>query len=115
MRHPSDDLVDRFQKGALSRRELIAGLMALGASASQIQRDVLTESMHLTLIGLTFGFLLSAAAGVALGNRLFGVAPTDPPTYGGVLVLLAIASLVASYVPAWRAGHVNVVEALRQE
>ena len=89
--------------------------MALGASASQIQRDVIAESLRLTLIGLTFGFLLSAAAGVALGNRLFGVAPTDPPTYGGVFVLLAIASLVASYLPAWRAGHVNVVEALRQE
>ena len=34
MRHPSDDLVDRFEMGALSRRELIAGLMALGTSAA---------------------------------------------------------------------------------
>ncbi len=34
MRHSADDLVDRFEKGALSRRELIAGLMALGASTS---------------------------------------------------------------------------------
>jgi metallothiol transferase len=34
VQHPSDDLVDRFEKGALSRRELIAGLMALGAAAT---------------------------------------------------------------------------------
>ena len=39
MRHPSDDLVDRFEKGALSRRELIAGLMALGASSSLTGSD----------------------------------------------------------------------------
>jgi len=32
-----------------------------------------------------------------------------------VFILLAIASLVASYLPAWRAGRVNVVDALRQE
>ena len=39
MRHPSDDLVDRFEKGVLSRRELIAGLMALGASSSLAASD----------------------------------------------------------------------------
>jgi lactoylglutathione lyase len=39
VRHPSDDLVDRFEKGALSRRELIAGLMALGASSSLAGSD----------------------------------------------------------------------------
>jgi catechol 2,3-dioxygenase-like lactoylglutathione lyase family enzyme len=39
VRHPSEDLVDRFEKGALSRRELIAGLMALGASASVTGSD----------------------------------------------------------------------------
>ena len=64
---------------------------------------------------LAIGFLLSVAAGMALGNRLFGIAATDPATYGGVFVLLAMASLAAAYVPAWRAGQVNVVEALRQE
>jgi predicted permease len=89
--------------------------MALGASAAQIQRSVISESLRLTLIGLTVGFFLSVAAGLALGNRLFGIAPTDPATYTGVFVLLALASVAAAYLPAWRAGQVNVVEALRQE
>jgi len=46
---------------------------------------------------------------------LFGITPTDPITYAGVFTLLGVASLLASYLPAWRAGRVNVVEALRQE
>ncbi len=38
-----------------------------------------------------------------------------PSTYAGVFVVLAIASLLASYLPAWRAARVNVIEVLRQE
>jgi hypothetical protein len=89
--------------------------LALGASAAQIQRDVVRESLKMTTIGLAVGFVLSAAVGLAGESMLFGVTPTDPPTYAGVFTVLALASLAASYVPAWRAGRVSVVEALRQE
>jgi ABC-type antimicrobial peptide transport system permease subunit len=89
--------------------------MALGASSAQIQRAVVREALGVTSIGLLLGFSLSAAAGATFRRALFGITPTDPPTYGAVFVLLALASLIASYVPAWRAGRVNVVEALRQE
>lgn len=89
--------------------------MALGASSVQIQHAVIREALRLTLIGLLLGFALSVAAGAAFRRALFGITPTDPPTYLAVFVLLAGASVVASYVPAWRAGKVNVMEALRQE
>jgi predicted permease len=89
--------------------------MALGASASLIQREVIGEALRLTVAGLTIGFALSAAAGAAFRSVLFGVTPTDPLTYAGVFALLAAASIAAAYLPAWRAGRVNVVEALRQE
>jgi len=89
--------------------------LALGASTTMIQRAVIAEALRLTLAGLTIGFLLSAAAGVAFRSVLFGVTPTDPTTYAGVFVLLAAASVAAAYLPAWRAGRVNVVDALRQE
>jgi ABC-type lipoprotein release transport system permease subunit len=58
---------------------------------------------------------LSAAAAVGFKSLLFGVTPVDPITYVGVFVLLAVTSIVASYLPARRASCVNVVDALRQE
>ncbi len=89
--------------------------MALGASSQQIQSGVLREALRLTLVGLVIGFGLSVAVGLAFRGILFGITPTDPTTYAAVFALLALASLVASYLPAWRASRVNVVEALRQE
>jgi ABC-type antimicrobial peptide transport system permease subunit len=46
---------------------------------------------------------------------LFGVTPVDPLTYLGVFLLLGATSVVASYLPARRAGRVSVIDALRQE
>jgi predicted permease len=89
--------------------------MALGASSDRIQREVVVESLTTTTIGLALGFALSVGAGLAARSVLLGVTPTDPPTYAGVTGILAVASILASYLPAWRAGRVNVVEALRQE
>jgi ABC-type lipoprotein release transport system permease subunit len=89
--------------------------LALGASAAQVQRAVFVETLRTTALGLLLGFGLSLVAGLAARRMLFGVTPTDPPTYVGVVAVLASASLLASYLPAWRAGRVNVVEALRQE
>jgi ABC-type antimicrobial peptide transport system permease subunit len=89
--------------------------MALGASIPQIQASVVREAFLLTLPGLVIGLALSIASATAARAALFGVTTVDPVTYLGVLALLAVTSLIASYVPAWRAGRVNVVEALRQE
>jgi ABC-type antimicrobial peptide transport system permease subunit len=89
--------------------------MALGASSQQIQRSVIAEAFSLTLPGLLIGFALSAATAATFRAALFGVTPVDPATYGTVFVLLAAVSVLASYFPAWRAGRVNVIEALRHE
>jgi ABC-type lipoprotein release transport system permease subunit len=55
---------------------------------------------------------MTARAGRGL---LYGVTPSDAPTYAGVLAVLGAASLVACWVPARRAGRVNPVDALRDE
>ena len=89
--------------------------MALGASTGRIQAAVVRESIGHAIAGVVIGLAMSAALAIALRNVLFGVTPVDPATYVAVVVLLGLVSVVASYLPAWRASRVNVVEALRQE
>lgn len=89
--------------------------MAVGASGAQIRREVIGEALRLTWRGLALGFVLSVGVGVAARGVLFGVTPTDPATYLAVFAILSAASIAASYLPAWRAARINVVEALRQE
>lgn len=89
--------------------------LALGASARQIVGSVLREGAALTAIGLAAGLLLSVGLATLLRGALFGVTPTDPPTYGGVFLVLAFVSLFACYLPARRASRIDPVRALRQE
>jgi putative ABC transport system permease protein len=89
--------------------------LALGASARAIEGQVLGEAFRLCFQGVAIGFILSAGTAWAAAEFLADVRPIDPPTYAAVFLLLTIASVVASLLPAWRAGRVSVVEALRQE
>jgi predicted permease len=89
--------------------------IALGASRRQLIRGVLVEGLMLTAVGLGVGFLLSAGAANAGRNLLVGVTPTDPSTYLSVFALLAIVSLLASYLPARRVTRIDPVRALRQD
>ncbi len=89
--------------------------LALGASANRIQSSVIREAFTHAIPGLAIGFALSAGVAVAFKSVLFGVTPVDPLTYLGVFLLLGATSVVASYLPARRAGRVSVMDALRQE
>jgi predicted permease len=89
--------------------------LALGASTAQVRRFVLLEALRLVAPALLIGFALSAALASVLRSVLLDVSPLDPLVYGGVALLLAAASLGASYLPAWRAGRINVVDALRHD
>ncbi len=89
--------------------------IALGASARQLISSVLSESFRLTALGLVIGFALSVGVGTVLARVLYGVTPTDPVTFGSVFVLLAGASLLASYLPARRAASTDPMVVLRTE
>jgi putative ABC transport system permease protein len=89
--------------------------IALGASARQVLSTVLREGFGLTALGLLVGLLLSVGVAFAIRGALFGVTPTDGPTYAGVFALLGCVALVACCVPALAATRVNPVQALRQE
>jgi len=89
--------------------------IALGASARQVLSTVLGEGFALTAIGLSVGLLLSLGVALAARRVLFGVTPTDAPTYAAVLALLGCVALVACCLPARAATRVDPVQALRQE
>ena len=89
--------------------------IALGASARQVLSTVLGEGLALTAIGLCVGLLLSLGVALAARGALFGVTPTDAPTYAAVFALLGCVALVACCLPARAATRVDPVQALRQE
>src|SRR5436190_11758578 len=63
----------------VSRRTREIGIrMALGATARDVARMVLTEGARTTVIGLSIGLLLAAGVGKLLSGLLYRVSPFDP-------------------------------------
>jgi predicted permease len=89
--------------------------MALGAQRSTVYRLVMQQAGWLTLAGLLIGLVCSVGTSMLIRKLLFGVEAWDGITLGGVAVLLGLASVAASFLPARRAASVNPVEALRAE
>jgi ABC-type antimicrobial peptide transport system permease subunit len=89
--------------------------MALGAQAGTILRLVLRHGLTLTLVGLILGTSVSLSLTGFLRSQLFGVAPTDWLTFGGVAAMLCFVALFACYLPARRAAKVDPMVALRAE
>lgn len=67
---------------------------------------VLRESITTTSVGLAIGLGLGALLGWGLSAVIYQISPFDPVTLGGATGLLAVASIVASVVPARRAANV---------
>lgn len=99
----------------VNRRPEIGVRMALGAARGQVMGMVLKDAWSLLLIGFSIGTVLTLIAGRAASSLLFGLKPYDPLTILAAMVLLAIVSAVASYLPARRASRVDPMMALRYE
>ncbi len=101
---------------AVSQRTRELGIrIAIGARAVDVMRLLLRETATLVVIGLGLGLAAAFAVTRTLASLLYGVTSTDPLTFGGAALALGVVALVATYVPARRAGRVNPVEALRSE
>jgi ABC-type antimicrobial peptide transport system permease subunit len=89
--------------------------MALGAERGDVLQLVMRESMMLVVVGVLLGLAGAVAASRLIANLLFGLAPVDPATIGGAVVVMMLLSAVAGYLPARRASRVDPMVALRYE
>jgi predicted permease len=92
--------------------------MTLGASRSEVVRMVLKSGLQLTAIGVAAGLVLSFIAAkfaTSFSSLLFGIKATDLVTFSAVVGIVTIVSLLACYIPAYRASKVDPMIALRYE
>jgi putative ABC transport system permease protein len=89
--------------------------VAMGATSADIISIVMRQGMQLVALGGAAGLILAAAASRLLTRLLFGLPPTDPVTFAGATVVVALIGLVACWIPARRATQVDPLVALRCE
>jgi putative ABC transport system permease protein len=89
--------------------------LALGAHPRSVLKLVLGQGLALTLLGIAIGLAGALSLTRFVSSELFGVQPTDPPTFLAVPLILAGVATIASYIPARRATKVDPMVALRYE
>jgi predicted permease len=98
----------------ISRRTREFGIrLALGSGIPAIVAMVVGEGALLTASGAAIGLAGAMAAARAIRQLLYNVAPFDGLTLAAVAALLALVSLAAAAVPAWRAARIDPNTSLR--
>jgi predicted permease len=101
---------------SVARRTREIGIrMALGAQAGAVLRMIMREGSIMLVSGVALGLLLAVATAKILSGILYGVGPLDPIAFTVAPLVLTIAALIATWLPARRATQVDPVQALRAE
>ena len=99
--------------GVACRRVEIAIRMALGSTSAEVSRGVVFRALSLVAVGLTIGVIISLWASRFIATLLFGLAPRDPQTLLGSIIVLVSVALLASWLPAARAARIDPARVLR--
>jgi putative ABC transport system permease protein len=86
--------------------------MAIGASPNQVVSLVMWQGAQLAMMGVVLGLIAAALGAGALQSLLFDVKGLDPMTFALAPVVLGVAALLASYIPARRAARMSPVVAM---
>jgi putative ABC transport system permease protein len=89
--------------------------MALGARPGRVLLLVLRQGLFYTLVGIGVGLACALALTRVMSGLLYGVGASDPLTFAAIVVVLAVVSLIACYIPARRATRVDPLIALKYE
>src|ERR1700736_3666605 len=101
---------------SVARRTREIGIrMALGAQAGAVLRMIMREGSVMLVSGVALGLLLAIATARILSGILYGVGALDPVAFTVAPAVLAVAALIATWLPARRATRVDPVQALRAE
>jgi ABC-type antimicrobial peptide transport system permease subunit len=97
------------------RTQEIGIRMALGASAFDVRRHVMKQTVILVSGGIAIGIVGALISGQLMASLLYRMQPTDPATLAGTAFVLLAIALLAAYLPALRASRVDPMSALRTE
>jgi putative ABC transport system permease protein len=95
------------------RRQEIGVRIALGAQRGDVLSLVLRQGAMLALVGIAIGGVGALFLTRLIKGLVFGVSTADPVAFGGVIVLLTVVALLASWIPARRAARVDPMNVLR--
>lgn len=101
--------------GVTQRTPEIGVRMALGATARDVRRHIVGDTLRMAAAGIAIGAGVSLAIARVIVSLLYATSPTDPMTFALVVALLAGVALVAGYLPARRASRIDPMRALRAE
>ncbi len=96
-----------------SKREL-GVRMALGARAADVLQMVIFRGLNLTIAGVIIGGIAALGLSRLLGYLLYKVSPHDLSIFGSALAVMIVASIAASFIPAWHASRIDPVRALKE-
>lgn len=89
--------------------------LALGATGRQAITAVVVPGLVLTMIGVALGTAGAFATARLLASFIWGVTPSDPVTFAGVIATLLVIALIASLIPALRVLRLDPAQTLRAE
>jgi predicted permease len=97
------------------RRREMGVRIAFGATRGQVLRIIIGQGLGTTAAGVALGTLAAFGLARTVEHLLFGITSTDPLAFAGAIGVLMTVALLACYVPARRAMHVEPIEALRED